>query len=166
MHIAIVPIAVEHVSGFRDTLDIVARERKYLAMLEAPTIEQTRAFVLDNIAKGNTQLVAVAEDRIVGWCDVIPKDRPIYAHGGVLGMGVHPQFRGHGLGKRLLCATIFEAWKKLNRVELTVHADNARAIALYEKAGFKKEGVMQDAVLIDGNYINVLLMAILKNSKR
>jgi hypothetical protein len=58
MDVAIVAITAEHILGFRDTLDVVARERKYLAMLEAPPIEQTRQWILNNIAMGHTQLVA------------------------------------------------------------------------------------------------------------
>ena len=49
----------------------------------------------------------------------------------------------------------------LRRVELSVHADNARAIALYEKIGFVHEGRARDAVLIDGRYIDSLNMAII-----
>jgi hypothetical protein len=36
--VEIVPIGPEHVESFRRTLDAVARERRYLAMLEAPPI--------------------------------------------------------------------------------------------------------------------------------
>ena len=58
------------------------------------------------------------------------------------------------------------AFEKFTRIELTVHADNAPAIALYRSAGFKQEGEMQDAVLIDGQYKNALLMAIVRRSDR
>jgi hypothetical protein len=57
--IEIVPIAQGHIEGFHRALDIVARERRYLAFLEAPPIEATRAFVLDNIKRGHPQFVAV-----------------------------------------------------------------------------------------------------------
>jgi RimJ/RimL family protein N-acetyltransferase len=166
MTIDIVPIAAEHIEGFHEALDVVARERKYLSMLEAPPVERTRQFVLDNIAKGDTHLVAIAACQVVGWCDIRRNDRRIYAHGGVLGMGLLPTFRGQGLGKRLLLAAMDQAWKTFVRIELTVHADNDRAIALYARAGFKREGEMQDAALIDGRYKNVLMMAVVDRSKR
>ena len=57
--IAILPFAPEHIDGFRRTLDIVARERKYLSFLEAPPLEATREFVLNNIARRNPQFVAL-----------------------------------------------------------------------------------------------------------
>jgi hypothetical protein len=43
MEIRIVPIAAQHVEAFHRALDLVARERKYLAFLEAPPFEATRA---------------------------------------------------------------------------------------------------------------------------
>jgi RimJ/RimL family protein N-acetyltransferase len=44
---------------------------------------------------------------------------------------------------------------------LNVHADNLRAIRLYEKVGFAHEGVARDAVKIDGRYIDAVNMAII-----
>ncbi|HUS98081.1 MAG TPA: GNAT family N-acetyltransferase, partial [Hyphomicrobiaceae bacterium] len=160
------PITVEHVDGFREALDLVARERKYLAMLEAPPIEQVRAFVMNNIQNANPHLVMMDTNRVVGWCDIVRKNQAIHAHAGVLGMGIRPEYRGQGLGKHLLSTALAQAWHTLRRVELTVRADNSRAIALYENAGFIKEGEMRDAVRIDGIYTNLLLMAILGNARR
>jgi hypothetical protein len=41
-HLGIISIAEEHIPGFRDALDVVAREKKFLAFLEAPPLEDTR----------------------------------------------------------------------------------------------------------------------------
>src|SRR3954468_24173925 len=101
--IEIVPIAEGHIEGFHRALDIVARERRYLAFLEAPALEATRAFVLDNIKRGHPQFVAVsANSEVVGWCDVIPLSRLSQAHRGVFGVGLLPQFRGQGIGTKLI----------------------------------------------------------------
>lgn len=50
---------------------------------------------------------------------------------------------------------------RLNRVELEVFGDNARAIRCYEKVGFRHEGTKRRAIFQDGNYRDVLLMGIL-----
>src|SRR5262249_53955175 len=129
--IEIVPIAPGHIDSFHRTLDLVARERRYLALLEAPPIEEFRGFVLNVISRGYPQFVTLSDGEVVGWCDVLPKGRPIYAHAGVLGMGLLPPFRGLGLGRRLLRQTVDAARANgLSRVELTVREDNANAIAL------------------------------------
>jgi RimJ/RimL family protein N-acetyltransferase len=166
------PITEAHIESFHKTLDVVARERRYLAFLEAPPLESTRAFILNNIAHGYPQFVATVAGEVVGrqvlgcevvgWCDVTPKSRPIYAHCGVLGMGLLPRFRGQGLGTRLITRTLKAARAfGLSRVELSVRQDNINAIALYKKVGFVTEGLQRNGVLVDGEYENVVEMAIL-----
>src|ERR1700709_373708 len=162
MPVDIVPIEESHIDGFHRALDFVARERRYLAFLEAPPPESTRAFVLDHIERGHPQFVARAGGEVVGWCDVGPKDRPIYAHLGVLGMGLLPPFRGRGIGAHLIRRTLAAAKAfGFHRVELTVRAAKANAIALYRKVGFATEGVQRDAVQVDGAYEDLILMAVL-----
>jgi ribosomal protein S18 acetylase RimI-like enzyme len=160
--IEIVPIAEGHIEGFHRALDIVARERRYLAFLEAPPIEATRSFVLDNIKRGHPQFVAVAANsEVVGWCDVTPMSRPTQAHRGVFGVGLLPQFRGRGIGAKLTRSALAAARAfGLHRVELTVREPNTGAIELYKKEGFEIEGMQRDAVLVDGVYENVVCMAV------
>lgn len=160
MTIPIARMTEDHIARFHATLDVVARERKYLAFLEAPPLESTRAFVLGNLAKGAPQFVALAGDEVIGWCDITPIDRPIYAHCGTLGMGLLPSYRGKGHGKALIEAALADAGRiGLTRVELTVHASNARAFALYERVGFQSEGVKRKAFRIDGVYGDEICMA-------
>ena len=162
MPVDIVPIEENHIDGFHRTLDIVARERRYLAFLEAPPIETTRAFVRDNIKRGYPQLVAISAGEVIGWCDVTAKPRPIYGHGGVLGMGLLPQFRRRGIGTDLIRRSLIAAKAfGFHRVELMVRERNTDALELYKKVGFKIEGVQRDAVQVDGVYENLILMAVL-----
>jgi len=51
----------------------------------------------------------------------------------------------------------------LNRVFLRVFASNPRAIRAYEKTGYVHEGRMRQAHYSDGNYIDVLLMSVLRS---
>lgn len=165
MEIKIVPIAAQHVEAFHRALDLVARERKYLAFLEAPPVEETRAFIMNNIAKNPVQLVALAGDELVGWADVLPRERTIHAHVGALGIGVVPAFRGKGVGAALMQAALDEARKRYVRIELTVRAQNAPAIALYEKFGFQREGICRDAIFVDGRYEDLIVMANVDRSR-
>jgi len=162
MPVDIVPIEESHIDGFHRALDFVARERRYLAFLEAPPLESTRAFVLDNVKRGHPQFVAVSAGEVVGWCDVLPKDRPIHAHVGVLGIGLLPPFRGRGIGTDLIRRLLAAAGAfGFYRVELTVREPNIGAIELYRKFGFEREGLHRDAVQVDGVYENVVSMAVL-----
>ncbi len=157
------PMAPELVEGFHRALDTVARERKYLTLLEAPPLSQTREFVLGMIENGDPQFVVLIEGEVVGWCDIRRHFFPAHAHRGTLGMGIVPAYRGHGLGSRLLETTLERAGAAgFVRIELAVHTDNARAIALYQKLGFVEEGVARDAVFVDGEYRDAIMMALVR----
>jgi RimJ/RimL family protein N-acetyltransferase len=162
MSVTICSIREEHIEGYHAALDVVARERRYLAFLEAPPIEASRRFVVRNIAECYPQLVALDGDRVVGWCDVIPRDRPTTRHCGSLGMGLLPEWRGRGVGRRLIERTLEAARAfPLARVELAVRADNAGAMAVYRRVGFEEEGRRRRAMLVDGVYYDDIVMAVL-----
>ncbi|MCZ3379039.1 GNAT family N-acetyltransferase [Rhizobium sp. AG207R] len=158
--IQIQPISADHIEGFHKALDTVAREREYLSLLEAFPLEEMRAFVLRMIENRNPQFVALADGKVVGWCDISRHMFPSHAHAGKLGMGIIPAYRGKGLGRRLIEATLRAARDaEIERIELSVHADNDRAIALYEKVGFVREGLARNSVRIDGRYKDAIHMA-------
>ena len=52
-----------------------------------------------------------------------------------------------------------DQWGHVLRIELTVFADNTRAIALYERFGFEHEGRQRGYALRHGVYSDVLAMA-------
>ncbi len=83
------------------------------------------------------------------------------AHVASLGMMVAPQFQGKGVGSALLGALIelADRWLDLKRLELTVFADNARALSLYRKVGFEAEGRQRGYAFRDGVYVDSLSMA-------
>lgn len=159
--VRIVPIAEEAVEGFHRCLDSVAREQRYLAFLQAPPLEATRGFVLSNIARNVPQFVALCGSDVVGWCDISPKMWEGYTHCGSLGMGVRRDARQLGIGTMLLERTLDAARELgLERVELEVFASNTSAIRLYEKAGFAVEGVRKRGRKLDGEYDDLVLMAL------
>ena len=110
MTVEIRPITADDIEGFRHAVDVVARERKYLAFLEAPPLASAREFVLENIAKGNPQFVAIAEGGVVGWCDVVRLDPPHSCPCGRAGDGTASGLSAdRGYGRRLVEATLHAA---------------------------------------------------------
>jgi putative acetyltransferase len=77
---------------------------------------------------------------------------------------VAPHAQGRGVGSRLLSAMIDagETWWGYLRFELAVHADHARAIALYERHGFVLETRRRKDMLRDGELVDALGMARLR----
>lgn len=162
--VAIVPVRSEHATEFHSVFSTVIAERKYLTHLDPPPLEKTRAFIARVVENDWILLLALADEKVVGWCDIIPKPQPMFAHCGVLGMGLLASVRGKGIGTKLLTAALGEAdGKGLTRIELTVFTDNAPAIALYEKSGFVIEGELRNDALVDGVYRNATIMARIKN---
>ena len=160
----IVPIGERHIRSFHRAVDRVARERKYLLFLKAPPLGETRKFLLGSIRRRNPAFVALSDGEVVGWCDVLRGARATTRHTGVLGIGLVPEFRGHGLGALLMKKAIAAAWKRrITRIELSVREDNRRAIALYRRLGFEADGLRRNAVRVDGKYYNVRTMALLKD---
>jgi ribosomal protein S18 acetylase RimI-like enzyme len=163
--IQIIPIAEEHIESLHRCFDAVARERKYLARVQAPPLEAVRQFALKSTENTAIRLVALSEEenpaRVVGWCDISPMEQEGFTHRGRLGMGVHKDFRRRGIGTRLINEAISRAKERgLERVELEVFASNTPAIKLYEKAGFVVEGVKKKARKLDGVYENMVQMAL------
>lgn len=75
--------------------------------------------------------------------------------------------RGKGVGTkaaRLMIQYAFEELK-LHRLFLRVFADNLPAVRSYEKAGFTKEAYLRDDVFIDGEYRDMILMAVIQNEE-
>jgi RimJ/RimL family protein N-acetyltransferase len=149
------------IASYHACLDTVAKEHRYLALPEAPPLEQSRSWVTPHIQQGHPFFVAVLASQVVGWCDITPHEGAWFSHRGRLGMGVHPDFRRRGIGTRLLHAAVSHARKiGLERVELEVFASNRVARRLYESYGFSLEGTLRRARKLDGDYDDVLVMAL------
>jgi len=159
------PITFADIDGFRACLDAVIRERKYLAMLHPFPLSETAAFIARNLEANNPQFVADAGGEIIGWCDVRRETIHSYVHVGHLGMGVATAWRGRGVGERLMRATLDAARAAgFEKIELSVYATNARARALYEKAGFVLEGTRVRGRKVDGEYEDVHMMGLIFES--
>jgi RimJ/RimL family protein N-acetyltransferase len=67
---------------------------------------------------------------------------------------------GRGVGRALLAAV--EEWasrRKVHRLELSVHVTNERAVALYEKMGFAREGMKRHSLIVNGRFVDELIMS-------
>lgn len=163
MDIAVRQIRLEDTPSFRECLDAVARERRFLAQVEALPLARMEEFVKQSVEADAAQYVAVAAGRVVGWCDVFAHWAYALRHVGTLGMGVHADFRRQGLGERLLRATLAHALRNgVCRITLEARADNAAAIRLYEKVGFRHEARTRCALRFDDVFFDGVQMALLQ----
>ena len=152
-----------------DIAEMMAQPRVIAGTLQLPF--RSQAFQRQRLEKNDPahpHLGAVIDGKVVG--DIM-LGRPTglrRAHVGSFGMCVHDAYQGRGVGAALLGALLelTDRWLNIRRMELTVFADNARAISLYERFGFEREGLHRDYAFRDGAFVDALAMARLKPHER
>jgi RimJ/RimL family protein N-acetyltransferase len=160
--IEIRPFELSDLESLNKTLNAICAERRYLASVDGFSLEESRQFIESSLDTGMIQQVAAVGTQIVGWCDIIPHPESGFTHVGRLGMGLLRDYRGRGLGTKLLAACLGRAQNAgLEKVELQVFSDNAAAIALYKKLGFCQEGLRQKGRKLEGQYQDIVLMALM-----
>lgn len=105
-------------------------------------------------------IVAETQERIVGWCRVFPhifgnKSR----HVADVGIGVHQDFRGRGIGNALMQNAI--VWARENGFEklmLDLYSTSETAKRLFENVGFHVVGIRARHAKINGAYVDEILM--------
>ena len=123
--------------------------------------EDSAAFI-DSLDEYAHQFVAEAEDgTIIGLAGIMLRANPRTRHVGSVGIMVHTDWQNQGVGTALMARILDLAdnWLLLVRVELEVFADNPRAIHLYEKMGFEREGCRRMAVVKNGHYVDEYVMS-------
>jgi RimJ/RimL family protein N-acetyltransferase len=75
---------------------------------------------------------------------------------------------GKGIGREVTSAILIYGFDELNmnRIDLSVLASNARASRLYQSLGFVQEGVKREAQYRAGEYLDVVLMSILRSERK
>lgn len=122
-----------------------------------------------NLDRNSHLFVAVVKDdsgeeKVIGCAGLHISSSPRMRHSGSIGIMVHRDYQNQGVGSALMntLLDLADNWLMLVRVELGVYADNARAIHLYEKLGFKAEGIKRKAAIRNGEYVDELMMARIK----
>jgi len=126
------------------------------------SVAHTRRY-MESLTPADVLIVAEWRGRLIGNAG-LHAERGRRRHAASLGLGIHDDFTGKGLGT-LFIKTLLDAadnWHDLKRIELNVFTDNAPAIRLYEKFGFEKEGTMRQYALRNGVYADCYLMARLR----
>jgi putative acetyltransferase len=140
------------------------QRQAYTGTLQLPyTSVESRQARFAGKPASQTNLVAAIGGKAVGMI-FLSRFEARRAHVGSIGMAVHDAYAGRGVGSALMAAVVDLAdnWLQLKRLELDVYADNARAIALYERFGFEREGLARAYAWRDGAFADSLAMARLR----
>jgi RimJ/RimL family protein N-acetyltransferase len=107
--------------------------------------------------------VGERDGRAVGDCVVSrvgPSAESEQAHVGLLGILVHRDHRGHGVGRAMLARALDECRGKFELVELRVFSINTRARHLYEEFGFQFVGRLPRMIRRNGQYYDEDVMVL------
>ena len=104
-------------------------------------------------------------ENLIGIAGFVRGERTKTRHRGeIVAMYVNPDFRGQRVGENLLRALIKAVFEidGIEQVHLTVVADNATAVKLYEKIGFESFGVQENYFRSGEKYWHQNFMQLLK----
>jgi putative acetyltransferase len=134
-----------------------------LMQLPLPSAAAWRARIEKMTAPDSNDLMLVAEvgSVVVASAGLHPALPTRRRHTAMLGISVDPQAQRQGVGRALMQALCdyADGWAQILRIELTVFADNERAIALYRHFGFRHEGTHCAYAMRQGVYADVHSMA-------
>ena len=153
-----------------DTADIVRWRNdpevwKYFLFREPFTPELHRAWLRDKVETGRViQYIIVERESGQSVGSVYFRDVDEKNESAEYGIFIgEARARSRGLGTET--ARLFTAFGlnvlRLHRISLKVLGENAIARRSYEKAGFRTEGVFRDYVKLNGQYADVVFMALL-----
>lgn len=163
----IVRLSTEDSIRFSRFLERVSAETPYLTFdrEEAPNLEASEAMLrILNLGK-NATFAAVEGDEIVGNITFRGREnRKRLSHVGEIGIVVAKSHWGRGIGRLLMERVIHHCRKNsIEKIVLKVLDTNKRAVELYEKLGFVREGLLIDEVKIEGKYYNYVVMGLFIN---
>jgi RimJ/RimL family protein N-acetyltransferase len=152
--------AVEDARAVLDYVQDISGESDFLSFGPGEfelTEAQEEAFIRGCLASDNqVYLLGLVEDRIVAALTFSGGRRPRVRHSGEFSMSVRKPYWGLGIGSLMLDALI--AWARdtqiVKKINLRLRTDHQRAIRLYERKGFVKEGTIRNEICLDGTYFD------------
>ena len=141
--------------------------RMYDGRLAMPRTEEQIAGIIAKGSENDNQCMfgirRIAGNVLVGTAnldEIVWRNRAAW-----LQIALGPQYWGKGYGTEALGLLLRFAFTEANlhKVQLTVFDYNARALALYARYGFVREGVMRESTWRDGVYHNMVLMGLLES---
>lgn len=140
----------------------VARGTLQMPSMELTAVQQRT----DEQRPGLFRYTAVAQHedgtrKVVGSAGLHQSQNPRLRHVAGVGISVHPDYWGIGVGSHLMQSLLDLAdnWLALHRVELEVYTDNPAAVRLYERFGFVVEGTKRLQSFGDGRWADAHFMA-------
>jgi phosphinothricin acetyltransferase len=147
-------IASIYNEGIRDRLATLETEER--------TPEERRAW-LGGRGERHPVLVAERDGTLLGWGSLNQfNPRPAYDHVADFSVYVAREARGTGIGSALLTALVERARVLgYHKLVLAAFPHNEAGMRLYRRVGFREVGVYREQGLLDGRWVDVVVMELL-----
>lgn len=155
----------DDVQAMCEYINTLSKERTFIRYQgEEVSLEEETKYLnsqLEKIFQNRAVLLLVfCEGKLIGISGIEMKDR-IEKHIGVFGISIAKQFRGEGIGSKLMELVIDEAKKNLTGLEiitLGVFSNNSLAKEMYKKFGFVEYGSLPKGVKLENGYADHVFM--------
>jgi RimJ/RimL family protein N-acetyltransferase len=159
----IIPLALDHSENmYRWMLDPTVREN--IGLRTEPSSERTKDWINKKAYDDTTQPFAILyRERHVGNVVLDRIDHYLRCCRFSIYIG-EPVARGSGIGSTATYLAMLEGFNSLslNKIYLTVHSRNYKAINTYTRLGFTLEGILRDEFIIGGETIAAFYMSVLR----
>lgn len=158
-------IDLKRVKEFQNYINSLIEEGAMISFNRKKSLKEEKEWIkegLKNMEK-KKQIVLIAEDKnkLVGISDVRLKGER-RNHVGEFGISIKKEYRGIGLGKKLMVEVLKLAKKELKPrpkiIRLSVFSENKIAQNLYKKFGFKKVAKIPKQIQYKGKLIDEIIM--------
>lgn len=146
-------------------LNEIAGETDFLSFGQGEftkTIEEEEQIIKDYLKLENHfYLLAIVNEEIAGIITANASQKQRLKHMAEFGISVRQKYWGQGIGRKLMEHMI--SWAQSNKVVkklilYTTHT-NHKAITLYEKLEFEREGLIKNGICIRGEFYDTLIMS-------
>ena len=144
-------VAVIYNQGIADRLATLETEER--------TVEERRNWLLSRGPR-HPVIVAEADGCVVGFGSLnVFNPRQAYDHVADFSLYVERSWRGKGVGSQLLQALVERAKRiGFHKMVLSAFPFNPAGVALYQRCGFRVVGVYKEQGLLDGHWVDTIIM--------
>ncbi|MGH7896228.1 MAG: arsinothricin resistance N-acetyltransferase ArsN1 family A [Candidatus Binatia bacterium] len=127
---------------------------------ELRTPEERRRWLAGRSPRHPVVVAASADGSLAGWASLnVFNPREAYRHVTDISVYVERAFRGKGIG-RILLSRLVELGREhgFHKLVLSAFPTNTGGMALYEKLGFRTVGVYKEQGMLDGRWVDTIVM--------
>ncbi|QYE98581.1 GNAT family N-acetyltransferase [Paraclostridium sordellii] len=144
---------IRRMKGVKENTLAISSERAEITKRTTENLDSNNHTMVAEIIEGNNK-------KVVGLASLNVNASPRIRHSASIGISVHTDYQGMGIGKKLMKELIdlSDNWLMLVRLELGVYPDNEKALKLYKSLGFEEEGLKKYSAIRDGKYVDEIIM--------